>query len=171
MTRIKLFWIGIMVAVLMLPMVESGQARGGGGGHSGGWSGGRGGGGGEHRGGEGERRGEGDRHWDNDRHGYYNRGDYGWGWGAADAAIAGVAIAEASQPTTVVVEQSSDSQPQQIVSGQPPLGAQVTVLPPGSAAQNVNGVVAYQCGNVWYKPFFGSSGVYYEVVPSPFTGN
>ena len=31
----------------------------------------------------------------------------------------------------------------------------------------VNGTHYYQAGPNWYKPYFGSSGVYYEVVPAP----
>ena len=31
----------------------------------------------------------------------------------------------------------------------------------------VNGVHYYQSGPTWYKPYYGSSGVYYEVVPAP----
>ena len=31
----------------------------------------------------------------------------------------------------------------------------------------VNGTTYYQAGPTWYKPYFGSSGVYYEVVPAP----
>jgi hypothetical protein len=40
-------------------------------------------------------------------------------------------------------------------------------LPPGAGSMVVNGVTYYQAGPTWYKPYFGSSGVYYEVVPAP----
>jgi hypothetical protein len=170
MKRIKLFVIGIAVVALMPPMLETVHARGE---RSGGWSSGRGGGGNrEYHGGGDEHRGDynrgrDDRNW-NDR---YDHHDGVWGWGAADAAVAGVIASEAVQPATVIVDQSSASDAQPGPSNQPPFGTQVTVLPPGSVSQNVNGVVAYQCGNAWYKPYFGSNGVYYEVVPSPLTGN
>ncbi|MFH0985342.1 MAG: hypothetical protein V1882_07375 [Candidatus Omnitrophota bacterium] len=89
----------------------------------------------------------------------------GWGYGAADDALAGMAMgtmigAAAAQPSTVVVEQP-------VVQQSPPLNAQVTVLPAGCTAQNVGGTMAYQCGAVWYRPFFGASGVYYQAVPPP----
>jgi hypothetical protein len=53
------------------------------------------------------------------------------------------------------------------VSALPAYGTQVTMLPPGSVAINVNGTTEYECGPVWYMPYFGSNGVYYEVVPPP----
>jgi hypothetical protein len=31
----------------------------------------------------------------------------------------------------------------------------------------VNGGNFYQCGPVWYQPYFGGNGVYYTVVPNP----
>jgi hypothetical protein len=40
-------------------------------------------------------------------------------------------------------------------------------LPPGANSMVVNGVHYYQAGPTWYKPYYGSSGVYYEVVPAP----
>ena len=89
----------------------------------------------------------------------------GWGYGAADDALVGMAMgtmigSAGAQPSTVVVEQP-------VVQQAPPLGAQVTVLPAGCVVQNVSGTMAYQCGSVWYRPFFGSSGVYYQAVPPP----
>ena len=48
-----------------------------------------------------------------------------------------------------------------------PLGTQVAHLPSGVKSLVVNGVHYYQSGPTWYKPYFGSSGVYYEVVPAP----
>ena len=72
--------------------------------------------------------------------------------------------AATSQPTTIVVQQPATTVVQQAA---PPLNAQITVLPAGCAAQNVGGTMAYQCGTVWYRPFFGASGVYYQAVPPP----
>ena len=171
-----------------------GDFHGGGGG---GWSGGRGGdfhgggdfgGGGERPGRGGEFHGGGDHGWgDHGDHG--NRGDrnnnnnsnnnnntynvnaYGnddWGWGAADGALAGLAVgaaigSAASQPSTVVVDNTT------VVQQPPtfPAGTKVTVLPDGSQVRNVDGAPLYQSGSTWYKPYFGSNGVYYEVVPAP----
>ena len=51
--------------------------------------------------------------------------------------------------------------------GNVPLGTQVAYLPPGANSMVVNGLHYYQSGPTWYKPYYGSSGVYYEVVPAP----
>ena len=48
-----------------------------------------------------------------------------------------------------------------------PFGTQLAALPGGARSMVVNGVNYYQAGPTWYKPYFGSSGVYYEVVPAP----
>lgn len=104
---------------------------------------------------------------------YNGDGRWGWGWGAADSAIAGMAVGAAianSSPTTVVVEQPETTvvqEPDQSSSDSEDYGTQVTVLPAGAEARNVNGQMAYQCGSTWYRPFFGSNGVYYEVMPPP----
>ena len=176
-----------------------GGHMGGGGGHEGGWSGGRGGGdfergGGGRGGGEGRGGDWGDRgdHGDHGDHGDQNRrnnrnnnnnttnnvnvygGGWGgddWGWGAADGALAGMAIGaaigSAAQPSTVVVEAPSTTVIQQSYPAAPAYGTQVTTLPEGCTSQNVNGVMAYQHGSTWYRPYFGSNGVYYEVVAPP----
>lgn len=99
-------------------------------------------------------------------------GDWGWGWGAADDALAGMAIgaaigAAASQPSTVIVEQPATTVIQQAAPIAPAYGTQVTVLPPGCTAQNIHGTMAYTNGSVWYRPYFGANGVYYEVVSPP----
>jgi hypothetical protein len=87
----------------------------------------------------------------------------------------GAAIASSSQPSTVIVEQQAPQQApaqpaymaQQQVPGAPAYGTRVTVLPAGAKACNVRGVVAYEFKGVWYRPYFGTSGVYYEVVSPP----
>ena len=99
--------------------------------------------------------------WSGGRGGHGGGG--GWGWGIAGAAIAGVLIGAAAQPQTVIVEQ-------QAAPSVLPYGTQITALPAGCVSQNINGTVVYQCGPVWYRPFFGSNGVYYEVVPPPSQG-
>ena len=172
----------------------SGGGRGGGGGWSGGREGGFEHGGGESRGG-GEFRGGGERpgeHGSGERRdggeGRHNRnnnnnnntvnvyggGGWGWGWGAADDALAGMAvgaaIGAASQPSTIIVENQApaDSSGQQAPSnGMPQIGTQVTTIPPGAVSKNVNGIMAYEYRGTWYRPYFGSSGVYYVVVSPP----
>ena len=90
--------------------------------------------------------------------------------------MAGAAIANASKPATVVVQQPAYvvqqpsyvvQQPAYVVQGNLPVGTQVASLPPGASSMVVNGTNYYQSGPTWYKPYFGSSGVYYEVVPAP----
>jgi len=81
----------------------------------------------------------------------------------------GAAIADASRPATVVVQQPTyvAPQPVYVAQGYVPIGTQFAVLPSGAQSMIVNGVNYYQRGPTWYKPYFGSSGVYYEVVPAP----
>jgi len=87
----------------------------------------------------------------------------------------GAAIASSSQPSTIIVENQVPAQPsgQQAQSNaMPQIGSQVTVLPSGAVSKNVNGILAYECRGAWYRPYFGSSGVYYVVVsPPPADGN
>jgi len=96
-----------------------------------------------------------------------------YGCGAAAGAVAGIAvgaaIADASRPATVVVQQPAVvvQPPAYVVQGGMPLGTQLAALPGGARSMVVNGVNYYQAGSTWYKPYFGSSGVYYEVVPAP----
>ena len=104
----------------------------------------------------------------------YRGGYYGYSGGAvAGAAVAGLAVgamvgsAAASSnyyspsTTTVVVQQPS-------YSSQMPYGTQVTVLPGNCGSATVRGVEYYQCGPNWFKPYFGNSSVYYQVVSAPY---
>ncbi|MGO4394866.1 hypothetical protein AB4Z46_26260 [Variovorax sp. M-6] len=96
-----------------------------------------------------------------------------YGCGAAAGAVAGMAVgaamADAYRPPTVVVQQPAVVVPQPVypVQANMPLGTQLATLPGGARSMVVNGVNYYQFGPTWYKPYFGSSGVYYEVVPAP----
>lgn len=97
-----------------------------------------------------------------------------YGCGAAVGAVAGMAvgaaIADANRPATVVVQQPAvvvAPPPVYVPQASLPLGTQVAALPGGARSMVVNGVHLYQVGPTWYKPYFGSSGVYYEVVPAP----
>jgi hypothetical protein len=40
------------------------------------------------------------------------------------------------------------------------VGSVVTTLPSGCVSTGGR----YQCGSIWYQPYFGSNGVYYQVV-------
>lgn len=48
-----------------------------------------------------------------------------------------------------------------------PIGTALGTLPGGCNAMTVNGQAYYQCGVNWMKPFAGSQGTYYGVVPAP----
>jgi hypothetical protein len=85
--------------------------------------------------------------------------DDGWDYGMADDATNGFYSGQDADNSARPAQQ-----PQEDIA---PLGAEVTTLPPGCKAHIVNGVQLYQCGDTWYKPYFGGSGVYYEVVPQP----
>ncbi|MGR4867940.1 hypothetical protein ACIPRI_03605 [Variovorax sp. LARHSF232] len=97
-----------------------------------------------------------------------------YGCGAAAGAVAGMAVgaavATAARPATVVVQQPSAivvQQPAYVVAPNMPVGTQLASVPDGARDMVVNGTHYYQVGPTWYKPYFGSSGVYYEVVPAP----
>ncbi len=47
------------------------------------------------------------------------------------------------------------------------MGAIYVTLPAGCISPNVKGTTYYLCGNTWFQPSFGASGVYYRVVPTP----
>lgn len=78
---------------------------------------------------------------------------------AAGAAI-GSAAASSSNPTVVV------QQPVYVTG--PAIGTKVFALPGGCSSVNADGITYYNCGSAYYQPHFGSNGVYYTVVPSPF---
>ncbi|MDM0025545.1 hypothetical protein [Variovorax saccharolyticus] len=95
-----------------------------------------------------------------------------YGCGAAAGAVAGLAvgaaIADVSRPAVVVqAPPVIVQQPAVVVQSAMPFGTQLAALPGGARSMVVNGVNYYQAGPTWYKPYFGSSGVYYEVVPAP----
>jgi hypothetical protein len=71
------------------------------------------------------------------------------------------------QPAPVYVQQPTYVQPPAYAAGNMPIGTQLAALPAGAGSMVVNGVTYYQAGPTWFKPYFGSSGVYYEVVPAP----
>ncbi|RZL88100.1 MAG: hypothetical protein EOP82_24110 [Variovorax sp.] len=97
-----------------------------------------------------------------------------YGCGAAAGAVAGMAvgaaIATTARPATVIVQQPAAivvPRPAYVVQPALPMGTQVAHMPDGAREMVVNGTRYYQAGPTWYKPYFGSSGVYYEVVPTP----
>jgi hypothetical protein len=79
--------------------------------------------------------------------------------GVAAGVVVGSAVAASSQPQTVVV-QPPPAAAVPAPPAPPAVGTVVTTLPSGCAS--VGG--RYQCGSVWYQPYFGGNGVYYQVV-------
>ncbi|MEI8349967.1 MAG: hypothetical protein WCI77_07420 [Candidatus Omnitrophota bacterium] len=171
MKKIKITIIAVAAVAMVFFGAHDVLARGGGGGHmggggGGGWHGG-GGGGGEHGGGGGGHGQGGHRHNNNNNY-YYGGG--GWGYGFDDEAVVNVDLDTDSRPSTVVVEQPTTEVVQQPVpTADAPVGAQVTMLPSGAEGRIIGGAQFYISGNTWYKPYFGASGVYYEVVSPPNT--
>jgi hypothetical protein len=82
--------------------------------------------------------------------------------GAVVGMAVGAAIASSAPPPAVYVQQ-----PTYVAQGNLPIGTQVATVPAGSNSIVVKGTHYYQHGATWYQPFFGSSGVYYQVVPAP----
>ena len=85
--------------------------------------------------------------------------------GLAVGAMAGAAMASQSQPppppTTVVIQQPMAPPPLT-------LGMSLTYLPGNCVNINLSSGQYYECGPNWFKPYFGSNGVYYLVVPAPY---
>jgi hypothetical protein len=98
--------------------------------------------------------------------------DYGYSSGqVAAAGVAGLAVGamagsaaaskQAPASTTVVVQQSAN--PSQF-----PLGTNLNNLPGGCVNVKVASTQYYECGVNWFRPYFGSNGAYYQVVPAPY---
>jgi len=83
--------------------------------------------------------------------------------GMAVGAMAGSAAAKSAPPppTTVVVQQPKN--PSQF-----PLGTNLNNLPGGCVNVKVGSTQYYECGVNWFRPYFGSNGAYYQVVPAPY---
>ena len=84
--------------------------------------------------------------------------------GLAVGAMVGSAAANANKPPSQTV-----FVPQPVVVVTPStVGTMVYALPGGCSTANVNGVNYYNCAGVYYQPYFGNNGVYYQIVPPPF---
>jgi len=97
--------------------------------------------------------------------GYVHGGYYGGysGGQVAAAAVAGVAVGAMAGAAMA----SSNSQSSAYQSPMP-IGSQVTQLPDNCGSVTVGNVEYYQCGPNWFRPYFGNSSVYYQVVPMPY---
>jgi hypothetical protein len=93
--------------------------------------------------------------------------------GLATGAMIGSAVARANTPTVVVAPTPVYpapyyyAAPPVVVAPAAPVGSIYYSLPPGVQSANINGVQYYVLGGTYYRPFFGSNGVYYQVVPNP----
>jgi hypothetical protein len=47
------------------------------------------------------------------------------------------------------------------------MGAVYAAVPAGCVTPEVHGQTYYLCGNTWFLPTYGASGVNYRVVPTP----
>ncbi|WP_334174190.1 hypothetical protein [Pseudoxanthobacter sp.] len=85
-----------------------------------------------------------------------------WNPGAAAAVGAGVGLA-----TGVAIGAAAAApRPYPVpVAPMPVVGATYGVLPGGCSWASAYGY--YSCGNVWYRPYYGPSGLVYTVVPAP----
>lgn len=91
------------------------------------------------------------------------RGGPGWAGvlaGGLIGAAAGLALGGALQPGYVA--------PAPVYVGPPAIGTVVPALPPGcvDVPNYYNGAV-YNCGNIYYQPFYEGPSLMYEVVPAP----
>jgi len=97
---------------------------------------------------------------------YYGSSGYSGGAVAA-AGVTGLAVgammgaAAASRPYSTVVVQ------QPMVAAMP-LGTSLAYLPGGCVNITYYSGQYYQCGMNWFRPYFGSNGAYYQVVPAPY---
>ncbi len=97
--------------------------------------------------------------------------------GLATGALIGSAVAHANTPTYMVAPMpgyttpySSSayySAPPVVVPTVAAVGSIYYSLPPGVQSANINGTQYYVLGGTYYRPYFGSNGVYYEVVANP----
>lgn len=89
--------------------------------------------------------------------GYYYDNDWNWGSFAAGAAVGAVTtgvVAAATRPDTVVV-------------AAPAMGTIVNTLPGACGTVMANGVMIYNCNNVYYRPYYQGPTLVYQVVPYP----
>jgi hypothetical protein len=91
----------------------------------------------------------------------------GVGAAAVGGFLAGAAVASAARPAVVVNPAPVVINQAPVYVGSPMIGTTVSVLPPGCSTMDVNGTHYYQLGSTWYRPYFGGSGVYYQVVAAP----
>lgn len=85
----------------------------------------------------------------------------------AAAAVTGLAVGAMAGSSAANKQQSSSSAQPTSITSPLPIGSQLSSLPAGCSNAVVKSVEYYSCGPNWFKPMFGNSGVYYQVVPQP----
>jgi hypothetical protein len=115
---------------------------------------------------------------------YSSGGSYGGGFGAGlvTGAVVGATVATLAKPAPTYVYTSPTYiapvsgvyvPPAPVVIAPPPvyhglpLGSTVSVLPTGFTSTTIDGIQYYYRDDTWYRPYFGSAGPYYLVVPTP----
>lgn len=94
--------------------------------------------------------------------------------GLAAGAMVGSAVARASTPAVIVAPANVYAAAPVVVTPAPvvmapavPVGSIYYSLPAGAQSANINGVQYYVSGNLYFRPYFGNNGVYYQVVANP----
>ena len=93
--------------------------------------------------------------------------------GLAAGAMVGSALAHANTPAYGVAPNPVYAAPYYyapapvVVPPAAPVGSIYYSLPAGAQSANINGTQYYVLGSTYYRPYFGSNGVYYEVVANP----
>ena len=86
-------------------------------------------------------------------------------------SVVGAAIAKSSHPPLwwrpAYATPYYVAPPPVVVVPVAPVGSIYYSLPYGAKSASVNGTHYYVLGITYYRPFFGSNGVYYQVVPNP----
>jgi hypothetical protein len=98
----------------------------------------------------------------------YNTGCYDCGgWSSAGAAVAagvtGLAVGTAIG-ATAAANAAVAARP---YSAPYVMGDVYAALPVGCAYSPYGGAAYYNCGGVWFSPYYGANGMYYRVVPVP----
>jgi hypothetical protein len=99
----------------------------------------------------------------------YNTGCYNCGgWASTGAAVAagvtGLAVGTAVGASVTAANAAAAAHP---VYAPYVMGDVYAALPVGCAYSPYNGAAYYNCGGVWFSPYYGANGMYYRVVPVP----
>ena len=100
--------------------------------------------------------------------GYYGAGCYDCGGNTIGGAMAGAAVGAVIASNAYARGNSSGVSNEVVVPAPSyPVGLNMAALPEDCVTAVVHGGTYYLCGNAWFSPFYGASGVYYRVVPTP----